>query len=161
MFRPVLIALVLLAATAAHAENYDATQVVTAQTKDAFTGQAEKVRLGMQADGRYEFVTSSERKRVEKRLVEIQNLFDHYTEGTRLQDTQLVELLTAQEEINGILTKRDGERLICKNERPTGSHRLVNNCKTYSDIEHSRRATQKLMSDYGAVPCSGANCMGH
>ena len=154
-------ALVGLACCVVHAEKYDATKVVTADTKEAFTGQADSVRKGMLSGGRYEFVTPSERTRVEHRLTEIQNLFDHYTEGSRLQDTKMVELLTAQEEINGILTKRDGDRLICKNEVPTGSHRPVNNCKKYSEIEHSRRATQKLMSDYGATPCDGKACMSH
>jgi len=156
MFRPLLVLLCILAATAGHAEKYDATKVVTAQTKDNFADQAQNVRKEMQPGGRYEFVTVSEHKRVEHRLVEIQDLFDHYTDGTRLQDTKMVELLTAQEEINGILTKRDGDRLICKNEKPTGSHRPVNSCKRYSDIVRSERATQKLMQDYLATPCSGS-----
>jgi len=164
MFRPLLISLFLFVsapALAAQGEKYDATKVVTAQTKEGFTAQADSVRRGMQSGGRYEFVTTTEHTRVERRLSEIQNLFDHYTDGTRLQDTKMVELLTAQEEINGILTKRDGDRLICKNEMPTGSHRPVNNCKRYSDIEHSRRQTEKMMSNLGATPCDGKACISH
>jgi hypothetical protein len=155
------IALLSLACAVAQADKYDANKVVTAQTKEAFSSQAESVRKEMQNGGRYEFVTPTEHSRVEHRLSEIQNLFDKYTEGTRLQDTKMVELLTAQEEINGILNKRDGDRLICKNEMPTGSHRPVNNCKKFSEIEHSRRQTEKMMSNYGATPCDGKACISH
>lgn len=160
MFRPLLVVTLILAGTAVHAEKYDAKHLVTAQTKENFTYQAQTVREEMQPGRRYEFVTASEHKRVEQRLGEIQYLFDHYTEGTRLQDTKMVELLTAQEEINGILTRRDGDRLVCKNEKPTGSHRPVNNCKRYSDIVRSERATQKMMQDYLATPCM-YGCGGH
>ncbi len=143
------------------AAKYDARRVVTAQTKAEFVDQARDVREGMAPGGRYEFVTPDERARVERRLGEMQTLFDHYVEGKRLPDATLVQLLTAQEEINGILTQRDGNRLICKNEVPTGSHRPVNNCKRYADIERARRETQKTLYSLGATPCAIKSCAGN
>ncbi|MFO1517403.1 MAG: hypothetical protein U1F22_10825 [Lysobacterales bacterium] len=149
-----------LSAASLPAAKYDARRVVTAQTKTEFVEQAREVREGMQPNGRYEFVTPDERERVEKRLTEMQAVFDNYVEGKRLPDTTLVQLLTAQEEVNGILTRRDGERLICKNEMPTGSHRPVNNCKRYADIERARRETQKTLYSLGATPCNVQSCRG-
>ena len=145
--------------TSTHAANYEARKVVTAQTKTEFAEQAATVRKGMESGGRYEFVEPGERAKVEKRLHEIEVLFESYIEGKRLHDEQLVALLNAQEEINAILTKRDGDRLICTNEKPTGSLRPINNCKRYADIERAHRATRKLMWDYMATPCS-SNCGG-
>jgi hypothetical protein len=143
--------LATLLASAAQAIKYDATKVVTAQTKAEFADQAQRVREGMQRGGRYEFVTASERGRVEKRLAEIEALFAAYVEGTPLRDAKLTDLLTAQEEINGILTRRDGERLVCSQTMPTGSHRAVSNCKRYADIERSHLDSERLIRDIGEI----------
>ena len=141
----------VLACSAASAVKYDATQVVTARTKAEFADQAERVRAGMEKGGRYEFVTAPERVRVEKRLAEIEALFAAYVEGTPLPDKTMTRLLTAQEEINGILNRRDGERLVCTQTMPTGSHRSVSNCKRYADIERSHRETERLIRDIGEI----------
>ena len=163
MFR-VVIALIIvwmtLAGIPVFAAKYDATQVVTARTKTEFEQQAAAVRKEMGAGGRYEFVGLTERVKVDKRLKEIETIFASYVEGSRLKDQLLVELLNAQEEVNAILTRRDGERLICTNAMPTGSHRPATNCKRYSDIERARRATTKFMADSMATPCGSLNCTG-
>ena len=159
--KTLVVVLLLAFCGLAAAAKYDATQVVTARTKAEFAQQATQVRKELQAGGRYEFVQVTERVTVERRLSEIQSLFDAYVEGTRLQDTQLMALLNAQEEINGILTKRDGQRLVCAVTTPTGSHRTVNNCKRYSDVERSHRDNEKAMRDFGAVKqeCANPLCM--
>jgi hypothetical protein len=142
----------VLAAGLAAAAKYDATQVVTARTKAAFADQAESVRRGLEPGGRYEFVERDERGVVERRLAEIQSLFDGYAEGARLPDQSLVALLNAQEEINAILTRRDANRLVCTHAAPTGSHLPKDNCKRYGDIQRARRDTEKWMWDRGAPP---------
>jgi hypothetical protein len=143
------------------AAKFDATQVVTAKTKADFVVQSDMVLKGIEPGGRYEFVTPKERTTVKNRLVEMQTIFDHYVEGTRLDDPTMMKILTAQEEVNGILNHRDRDRLVCSNTVPTGSHRPLNNCKRYGDIENSHKATKKLMEDFLATPCASKECRGN
>ena len=159
---PALALICTLFATApASAAKYDATQVVTAQTKEEFAQQYTTVIDGMRAGGKYELVRGRERETVTRRMEEMRTILDHYEPGTRLQDTQLMALLSAQEEVNGILTHRDKDRLVCTNSIPTGSHRPVNNCKRYGDIETARTATKKFMEDQLATPCGSRECRGN
>jgi hypothetical protein len=154
-------ALATATATTAWAAKYDATRVVTAQTKEAFADQYQTVMQGLQPGGKYELVRGRERETVQRRMGEMQRILDAYEPGKRLQDTQLMALLSAQEEVNGILNQRDKDRLVCTNSIPTGSHRPVNNCKRYGDIEASRKATRKFMEDELATPCASRECKGN
>lgn len=146
--------------TVSDAARYDATQVVTAKTKEDFVLQYQAVNEGLQRGGRYELVRGLERERVQRRLEEIRRILEAYEPGTRLQDTQMTALLSAQEEVNGILTHRDKDRLVCTTAAPTGSHLAVNNCKRYGDIERSRTAMKKYMEDKLATPFEKPSTMG-
>jgi hypothetical protein len=48
-------------------------------------------------------------------------------------------MFNAQQEVNAILSKRDGERLICKSERPVGSNIPIKTCRTASEMAQRRQ----------------------
>ena len=70
------------------------------------------------------------------------------TDTTDKMDTNTkVKLLNDQEAINSILAKRDNNRVICERSAPTGSLLPKSSCRTYGEIERSRRDSQKFMQD--------------
>jgi hypothetical protein len=140
-----LIAALMFAGGAVAADKPD--NILNARKKAEFDQQADSVRTQMRTGGRYEFVNAHERTVIERRLDQMASMFDRHADGSNVNDQELVDLLNAQEEINAILTKKDGKRLICTRSAPTGSHRPVNNCISYRDREKSRKQSSEFFKD--------------
>lgn len=138
-----------LAAQAAAAEQAEA--VLTAQTKVSFDKQADGIRAQIGPGGRYQFIKDEEKHTVEQRLGAIAAILDKHADGSKVSADEKVQIVNAQEEVNAILAQRDSKRLVCERRAPTGSHRPVNTCRTYGEIEQERRATQDLMRQTNAV----------
>ena len=155
---PIVSALLLLAALPALAATYDPTQVVTARTKEDFAKQYATVTAAMNPGGKYELVQGRERETVMRRLHEIGAILDGYEPGARLRDEPMAALLTAQEEVNGILAHGDKDRLVCTSSSPTGSHLKKSECLRYGELEANRRRTEKEMRDRQATPCNSRLC---
>ena len=124
---------------------------VNANTKESFTAVSAWVRKEMGTGGRYAYVTDSERSKVDANLSEMGGLFDKYGSVAQMNDADKTKLFNDQEELNAILSKRDGDRIICKNEVPIGSHIPVKTCRTYSQIEADHHNTRQFMDDRSAV----------
>ncbi|MFI4970720.1 MAG: hypothetical protein ACHP7D_10985, partial [Lysobacterales bacterium] len=97
------------------------------------------VRKQMDSGGRYSYVTAGERSKVNAKLDEMNRLFQKNGDTTKMTDVDKTAMFNSQEEVNAILTKRDNERLICKNEMPIGSHIPIKTCVTAGEIEARRR----------------------
>lgn len=121
--------------------------VVKAQDKEDFTAQTAAVHKLMEPGGRYEFVTSEERTAIDSHFSDMQSLFDKYDSTDKMDKDSKVKLVNDQEAINSILTKRDGNKVICERAAPTGSLLPKSTCRTYGEIERSRRDSQKFMQD--------------
>ena len=121
--------------------------VVKAQDKEDFVAQTAAVHKLMEPGGRYEFITSEERATIDARFSEMQGLFDKYDTTDKMDTNTKVKLLNDQEAINSILAKRDNNRVICERSAPTGSLLPKSSCRTYGEIERSRRDSQKFMQD--------------
>jgi hypothetical protein len=147
-------ALALCAAIAAAKENYK-EKAFNADTRARFEEVAANVRQEMETGGRYEYVSTSERKTIDRKLSEMESLFkDSDSVESMKQDTK-IKLFNAQEVVNSILTRRDRDRVICKNEAPLGSHIPVTTCHTYGQEEDARRETRKQLDDWGRPLCVG------
>jgi hypothetical protein len=151
--------LVLGAAGALATENYH-ENALNADTRAKFAAIAASVRNEMRAGGRYEYVKPDERKTIDRKLAEMESLFDQSesVEGMK-QDTK-VTLFNAQEVVNSILTRRDRDRVICKNEPPLGSHIPVTSCHTYGQEEEARRGTQEQLDEWMRLGCAKEGCVG-
>jgi hypothetical protein len=112
---------------------------VNASDKDSFQTVSEWVRKQMAAGGRYAETNGEERQVVNARLDEMTKMFEQKPSVDQMSIDEKKKLLVDQEEINSILGKRDGERLICKYERPIGSNLPVKSCQTASERDQRRR----------------------
>lgn len=124
---------------------------VNANTKETFAAVSAWVRKEMSAGGRYAYVTETEKSKVDAKLSEMGGLFDKHGSVAEMNDSDKTMLFNDQEELNAILSKRDGDRLVCKNEVPIGSHIPVKVCKTYSQIEAEHHNARQFIDDRSPV----------
>ena len=137
-------------------ENYHENSV-KADTKEAFDQLAESVRTGMESGGKYEYVKPSEKATIEKKLDEMEKIFDAGGGSVAtMKEDQKIALFNAQKTINSILTLRDRDRVICKKEAPVGSHIPVTTCHTYAQEFEAREGSKKMMDEWSRDPCRGA-----
>lgn len=141
---------------AAAKENYREGGV-KADTKEAFETVSESVRKEMTTGGKYQYVKPAEQKTIEKKLDEMEALFQQAGSVANMKEDQKIALFNAQETVNSILTLRDRDRVICKKEAPVGSHIPVTTCHTYGQEIEARQGTQKQLDDWSRPLCVGDN----
>lgn len=145
---------VCLAAIASAKENYHENSV-KADTKEAFDQIADSVRNGMSDGGKYEYVKPAEKTTIEKKLDEMDKLFDEAGGSVAsMNEKQKIALFNAQETVNSILTLRDRDRVICKKEAPVGSHIPVTTCHTYAQEVEAHEGTRKQLEEWGRGQCT-------
>lgn len=87
----------------------------------------------MRAGGRFEYVSAAERARIDAALARIGAVLEGKRTLAELRDPERVAVFNAQEEVNGILARRDRERLVCEHRKTVGSHRKTTVCETYGE----------------------------
>ena len=156
--RAMVVVCVLVGAIALHAasakENYRENGV-KADTREAFEPVAASIREELAPGGQYEYAKPDERKTVEKKLSEMDALFQQAGSVAQMTQEQKIALFNAQEVVNSILTKRDKDRVICKNQAPVGSHIPVTSCHTYGQEVEALRGTQRQLTDWQSTKCVG------
>jgi hypothetical protein len=150
-------ALALTCAVAGARENYH-EKSFNADTKEKFQTVAANIRKEMNDGGRYEYVTPKEHATIEQKLGEIETLFTQYDSIANMKQDQKVQLFNAQDTVNSILTHRDRDRVICKNEAPLGSHIPVTSCHTYGQEEDARHETHNQLDEWKRLGCVKAGC---
>ena len=134
MKRTIGLALLLAAGTAWGTANQP--EPVLPQNKldpTEFPALAALIRGEMVPGGRFEFVKEQERARVEASLAEIESTLAGHGSVSELSEAEKVAVLNAQEQVNGILAKRDRDRLICERRVVVGSHFPQTVCETYAE----------------------------
>lgn len=116
--------------------------LINAETQGKFEAVANAVRQQMLPGGRWQFVDKRERAMVEDSFADMSKLFRQFGSVNKMDDNTKLRLLADQSTVNAILTKRDGDRLICNSIVPVGSHLPVKTCRTYSQIQIEQRDTQ-------------------
>ncbi|MGH8154129.1 MAG: hypothetical protein ACREP0_02655 [Rhodanobacteraceae bacterium] len=120
--------------------------VVKADTKDNFEAVQAAIRKQMQPGGRWQYVDVKERATIDGNFADMQKLFDQYGSVDKMDTNAKMRLVNDQSSINAILTKKDGDKLICQSETPVGSHLPVRTCKTFAQVQaENRQAQQSLM----------------
>lgn len=141
--------------SAAAANKPDAA--VNADTKESFASVSSWVQKEMSPGGRYEHLTSAERGTVDATLSEMGALLDKHGSVSAMSDADKTLMFNKQEQVNAILAKRDGDRLICKSVAPVGSHIPVKTCKTARQMEGDQREAQKFVQDRQNVQFKSGN----
>lgn len=125
--------------------------IVNASTKDAFVTESSKVRTQMEKGGRFEFVNKDERETVNSKLDAMTRMFDKKPSVAEMNESERIQMINDQEQINAILTRSDGDRMICKSVAPVGSHIPVKTCKSQRDIAEQQRSSRQFMNDRSMV----------
>lgn len=141
------IACLLVAAGAYAADDQVLAKPLVAQTLTGFEQEAKEIRAGMQPGGRYEFLKTDDKNRVEARLASMQSLLQRHADQNDLNSNDKIILANAQEEVNAVLKHSDSNRLVCESRAPIGSHLPVKTCRTYGEIELERAEAMKTHAD--------------
>lgn len=148
MKKNVSAAWLLFAAFAVSASAADKpSPAVNADTKESFATVSGWVQKEMHTGGRYEHVTDSERGTVEAKLASMSALLDKHGTVAQMNDADKTEMFNDQEQVNAILSHRDGDRLVCQSVAPVGSHIPIKTCKTARQLEGDQREAQKFIQD--------------
>lgn len=123
----------------------DGKPTINADTGAKFEAVATAVRQQMQPGGRWQFVEKNERAMIDDSFADMSKLFGQFGSVDKMDDNAKVRLLADQSTVNAILTKKDGDRLICESVIPVGSHLPVKTCRTYSQIQTEQRDTQNSL----------------
>ncbi len=152
-----LFGLACLASGLSHAGS--SVAAVKADNKADFAAVVVAVRAQMVPGGRYEFVSSSERKAIDTQLAEMQVLFDKFGTVAGMDKDAKFQLYVDQENVNAVLTHRDDRRMVCQSEMPVGSLIPKRTCRTYGSVERGRHNAQEQMirSARPGFISSGAN----
>jgi len=129
-------------AEAAIPEN-EGKPVIAADTKDNFDAVAAAVRQEMQSGGRFSFVSKAGRGTVDSKLTDMAALFDQFGSVEKMNPTARERLLGDQNSINEVLARYDGNRRVCWQETPVGTHFPKTVCRTMAEIQNARENAQK------------------
>lgn len=117
--------------------------IVKADTKENFEAVVAAIHKQMAPGGRWQYVSAVERTTIDGNFADMQKLYDQFGSVDKMSPNAKMRLLADQSSVNAILTKKDGDRLICQSQIPVGSHLPVKMCKTYAQIEAEQRQAQK------------------
>lgn len=126
----------------------DGKPVVRADTKDNFKAVAAAVRQEMQSGGRFAFVSKIGRQTVDTKLTDMATLFDQFGSVDKMAPVAQERLLGDQNSVNEILARYDGNRRVCWQETPVGTHFPKTVCRTLAEIQNERENAQKNLQ-YG------------
>lgn len=124
--------------------------IVKADTKDNFEAVAAAIDKQMAPGGRWQFVTDSERSTINGNFADMRKLYDQYGSVDKMDPNAKMRLASDQSSINAILTRKDGDRLICETTIPVGSHFPVKTCKTYAQIQIEQGRAQQFLRERNA-----------
>ena len=125
--------------------------VVKADTKDNFAAIVAAIHQQMQPGGRWQYIDKGERTTLDDTFADMGKLYDQFGTVDKMDQNAKLRLLADQSTVNAILTKKDGDRLVCQTELPVGSHLPVKTCKTYAQIQAEHHAAQEFMRERGAT----------
>ena len=134
--------------------------VVKADTKNNFAAIAAAIHQQMQPGGRWQFIDNNERAMIDNSFADMGKLYDQFGSVGKMDQNAKMRLLADQSTVNAILTKKDGDRLICQSEMPVGSHLPVKTCKTYAQIQAEQRGAQQALQNYDKNHYQNTNSMG-
>lgn len=136
--------------------------VVTAvNTKSDFEAVQAAVNQQMQPGGRFASVDSAGREAVSGRFQDMASLFDQYGSFDKMGPDARTRVDGDQNAINAVLAAHDGNRLICHDEMPVGSHLPKRVCRTLSEIQNGQQNANQLMRRMQSVGSDNIMNGGH
>lgn len=140
--------LVVLIATPAQARKADPPWQGGADA-EVFHAKATLLREQMQSGERFGELSMQERSSVEQNLAGMAEVFDRRGSMDRMSNEEQIYVVNAQESINALLTRNDGDRLVCRMEQRTGTnfrHKVCLTAREWADT--SRRARETYQNEF-------------
>jgi hypothetical protein len=148
---------VLLAAGTAAVADASTSKFITSDDLQTFDAQSKDVIAAMAKGGRFQYVSTPEQARVTELLGVIRGVISNYSDLKAMSDRDKLLVFNSQEEVNEILTRGDGKRLICENTAPVGSHLARKSCITFEKQEQQREDAQRMLQ---SVPTASGSSGG-
>ena len=123
----------------------DGKPVVKADTKENFEAIVAAIHQQMQPGGRWQYIDKNEGAILDNSFADMRALYDQFGSVDKMDNAAKTRMLADQGTVNAILTRKDGDRLICKSEMPVGSHLPVKTCRTYAQMEAEQRGAQEFL----------------
>lgn len=142
---PTAVAAPQTTAAASHASAAAGPAVKGISTKSDFEAVQAAINQQMQPGGRFSSVDPTGRATVNGRFQDMAALFEQYGSVDKMNPAAMARLDSDQNAINGVLASRDGNRLICHDETPVGSHLPKRVCRTLSEIQNQQNNAQQMM----------------
>lgn len=120
---------------------------VTAATPADFRAQADRIRASLREGGRHASTPVEQRARIDALLDALQALFDARGAGSALNESDRLQAMNAQAEVNAILARNDADRVICEFVTQTGSHRRSKQCLSVREREARRAEHQEALRE--------------
>lgn len=116
--------------------------VVKADSKENFEAIVAAIHQQMQPGRRWQYMDANERATIDGSFADMAKLYDQFGSVDKMDQAAKIRLLADQSTVNSILTKKDGDRLICRSEVPVGSHLPVKTCRTFAQMQMEQRNAQ-------------------
>lgn len=137
------VALILAAGPAFAAKN---PPLSTQADPSAFPAAKAKIEKELQDGKTYSELTRTQKDEVLAALERIEATLSSGTPVKDMADKDKVALVNDQEFVNTVLTRaREDSRLVCTQERKTGSHRLTPRCRTVAELKRDRELNQEQL----------------
>ena len=135
---------------------------VAADTPEKFKQVEVDIRNDMSPGGRYEFIRPDEKIKVETDLSIMESLLQKSGSVNAMPEQEKIRLFNTQENLNGILTHSDSNRLVCERRAPVGTSIPKTTCKAFGEIERARRATNDKLQEIGRDSsfCNNSHILG-
>ncbi|MEP6483140.1 MAG: hypothetical protein ABJB01_01740 [Rudaea sp.] len=132
------------------------------QNIETFQAQAAQVRKDMQKGGRFEYIKSDDRVRVDEGLTFMGELIQQNGTVAAMKEEDKVRLFNRQERINAILTNSDSQRMICEKADQPGTLMRATTCHTYAELQRRTRDAQNAIErtqnqNLQHLPSAGGN----
>ena len=140
-------ALTMLASPVTQASGKTAIELdIQAQS---FSAQAARIRADLAGGGKYAEIKPEDRRTVLSLLDRIKSQLGPDERVDELPQQATIDIFNDQEQINGILTGlQTDNRLICRREQVTGSHRRQQRCISNTIRDSQRKADQEALQHY-------------
>lgn len=133
------------AAPSADSATAPAKAITGITDKASFDAVRSAVEQQMQGNGRYASIDSAGRTAVNTHFDDMAALFDQYGSVDKMGTAAMIRINDDQNAINKTLAARDGDRLICREEMPVGSHLPKRVCRTLSEIRNDQYNAQQVL----------------
>jgi hypothetical protein len=131
---------------------------VAADTPEKLQAVAKEIRDEMGPGGRYEFINGEDKAKVDIDLASMTAMLEKSGSVAAMTQQQKVQLFNTQEQLNGILTHSDRNRLVCEHKATVGTTIPRTTCQTVAEIEQNRKDGQHAIYEAGAI---GSVCVHH